>query len=201
MFYFVKGPPPLFVEMRVSEVPANGVEQTEVVSGISIFTSYLLYIYFIIILIIIPIISSSQEVGCFIWNFEKVDEQYNASPPTRTGDTQDESILWSFSITITFGGGWSYFISRTIVSWNGILFSLLQICHFMVGFQPRGRKSNRELSSIDWLQTWKSLKSKQRKVKVNWLQLVPLLPSACCSATCSSVSHCYPTLVFTLFNL
>ena len=38
MFYLIKGPPPLFVEMRVSEVPANGVEQTEVVSGISIFT-------------------------------------------------------------------------------------------------------------------------------------------------------------------
>ena len=105
MFYFVKSPPPLFVEMRVSEVPANGVEQTEVVSGISFFTFCLLYIHFIIILIIIPIISSSQEVGCFIWNFEKVDEQYNASPQTRTGDTQYESILWSFSITITFGGG------------------------------------------------------------------------------------------------
>ena len=105
MFYFVKGSPPLFVEMRVSEVPANGVEQTEVVSGISFFTFCLLYIHFIIILIIIPIISSSQEVGCFIWNFEKVDEQYNASPQTRTGDTQYESILWSFSITITFFWG------------------------------------------------------------------------------------------------
>ena len=88
----------------MSEVPANGVEQTEVVSGISIL---LFFIYFIIILIVIPIISSSQrsqEVGCFICNFEKVDEQCNAFPPTRTGDTQYEGNLCSFSITITFLG-------------------------------------------------------------------------------------------------
>ena len=125
MFYFVKSPPPLFVEMRVSEVPANGVEQTEVVSGISFFTFCLLYIHFIIILIIIPIISSSQEVGCFIWNFEKVDEQYNASPQTRTGDTQYESILWSFSITITFGGGLIIFYKQNhrFLEWYFVFFA------------------------------------------------------------------------------
>ena len=70
MFYFVKGPPPLFVEMRVSEVPANGVEQTEVVSAISILT---FFVFFIIILIIIPIIISSQRSRADesrIWNFD-----------------------------------------------------------------------------------------------------------------------------------